>query len=71
MHFKATREGHDVAHGKGGGAGLDRDGYFGDTTLLAVTRFQSDRNKLEQTGSLDEATFKAIFKGDPNVRVNL
>jgi hypothetical protein len=52
-------------------AGFDRDGYFGDTTLLAVTRFQSDRDKLEQTGSLDEATFRAIFKGDPNVRVNL
>jgi peptidoglycan hydrolase-like protein with peptidoglycan-binding domain len=52
-------------------ADLDPDGYFGDTTLMAITRFQSDNSKLERTGSLDEATFKAIFKGDPNVRVNV
>jgi hypothetical protein len=52
-------------------AGFDPDGYFGETTLLAITRFQSENKKLEQTGSLDEATFKAIFKGDPNVRVNV
>lgn len=52
-------------------ASFDRDGYFGDPTLLAIKRFQSENKKLEQTGSLDEATFKAIFKGDPNVRVNV
>jgi hypothetical protein len=52
-------------------ASLDKDGYFGDLTLAAVVRFQANSKKLEQTGTLDEATFKAIFKGDPNVRVNV
>ena len=46
----------------------DIDGYYGDLTFESVKAFQK-KNKLEGTGLMDEETFAAIFKGDPNVKV--
>ena len=46
----------------------DIDGYYGDLTFESVKAFQK-KNKLEDTGLMDEETFAAIFKGDPNVKV--
>lgn len=43
----------------------DKDGYFGEPTLSAITDFQA-RNGILAEG-LDEITFKRIFEGDPNV----
>jgi hypothetical protein len=51
-------------------AGLDKDGYFGAATKAAIRNFQSSK-KLDVTGDVDAVTFKAVFKGDPNVRVIL
>ena len=38
-------------------------GYFGDYTLAAVKKFQSN-NKLTVTGDIDEATSKVLFSDD-------
>ena len=51
-------------------ADLDKQGYYGGPTKLAVRNFQAS-NKLEATGIMDAVTFKAVFKGDPNVKVIL
>lgn len=51
-------------------AGLDKQGFFGGATKLAVKRFQESK-KLDSTGVVDAVTFKAVFNGDPNVRVVL
>lgn len=51
-------------------AGLDKDGFYGDRTKQAVTQFQI-ANKLDSSGLMDAATFKLVFKGDPNVKVIL
>lgn len=48
----------------------DRDGWIGDLTKLAVTKFQSDKG-LKATGDVDADTFTKIFEGDNNVEVNL
>ena len=48
----------------------DRDGWLGDLTKLAVTKFQSDKG-LKATGDVDADTFTKIFEGDNNVEVNL
>ncbi len=51
-------------------AGLDKDGYYGGPTKAAVRNFQASK-KLDVTGVMDAVTFKAVFKGDPNVKVIL
>jgi hypothetical protein len=51
-------------------AGLDKDGYYGGATKAAVRNFQASK-KLDVTGVMDAVTFKAVFKGDPNVKVIL
>lgn len=48
----------------------DKDGYYSDLTIDAVAAFQA-ANGLEETGIVDEETFKAIFKGDPIVVVHV
>lgn len=51
-------------------AGLDKQGYYGGATKLAVRNFQASK-KFDATGIMDALTFKTIFKGDPNVKVIL
>jgi hypothetical protein len=51
-------------------ADLDKQGFFGGATKLAVKNFQASK-KLDVTGVVDAVTFKTIFKGDPNVKVIL
>lgn len=51
-------------------ADLDKQGFFGGPTKLAVRNFQASK-KLDATGVVDAVTFKAVFKGDPNVKVIL
>ena len=51
-------------------ADLDKQGFFGGATKLAVRNFQASKN-LDVTGVVDAVTFKTIFKGDPNVKVIL
>jgi hypothetical protein len=46
---------------------VDRDGYYGDPTKIAVARFQKDTG-IEGDGMIDAPTFLAVFKGDPNVK---
>lgn len=48
----------------------DKDGWYGDLTLLAVKAFQT-ANKLDATGIVDADTLTAIFKGDPHVALDL
>ena len=49
-------------------AGGDVDGYYSEQTQMAVDQFRVD-NKIKTDGPVDEETFRAIFKGDRNVRV--
>lgn len=49
-------------------AGGDLDGYYGDDTQQAIDEFRANK-KIKAEGPIDEETFKAIFKGDINVRV--
>lgn len=51
-------------------AAADRDGYYGVLTQAAVTAFQEDKG-FEGHGVMNAETFKALFKGDPNVTVIL
>lgn len=51
-------------------ANADKDGWLGDLTKSAITKFQKDRG-LNATGTVDADTFKKIFEGDNNVNVNL
>ena len=51
-------------------ADLDKQGFFGGATKLAVKNFQASK-KFDVTGLVDAVTFKAIFEGDPNVKVIL
>jgi len=51
-------------------AGLDKDGYYGDLTKAAVASFQ-DQAGIDPTGDMDAKTIKAVFKGDPNVKVHV
>jgi hypothetical protein len=44
----------------------DKDGWLGDETKTAIEKFQKLEG-LEPNGTVDEATFLAIFKGDINV----
>jgi hypothetical protein len=44
----------------------DKDGWLGDETKTAIEKFQKLEG-LEPNGTVDEATFLAIFKGDMNV----
>lgn len=51
-------------------AAEDKDGYYSDLTIDAVAAFQA-ANGLDETGIVDEETFKAIFNGDPIVIVHV
>jgi hypothetical protein len=51
-------------------AGLDKQGFYGAATKLAVRNFQASK-KFDATGVMDAVTFKAVFKNDPNVKVML
>lgn len=51
-------------------ANADKDGWLGDLTKLAITKFQKDKG-LNATGQVDADTFTKIFEGDSNVNVNL
>ena len=46
----------------------DKDGWYGDLTILAVSAFQGAEG-LEATGLLDMATLEALFHDDANVTV--
>lgn len=49
-------------------AASDKDGWYGDLTVLAVREFQGAEG-LEATGLLDMATLEALFHDDANVTV--
>jgi hypothetical protein len=49
-------------------ADLDKDGYYGDGTLIAIGQFQV-KVGLTHTGSLNAETLKAVFENDNNVTV--
>ena len=49
-------------------AASDKDGWYGDLTVLAVTAFQTAEG-LEATGLVDMATLEALFHDDANVTV--
>ena len=49
-------------------AGTDKDGWYGDLTVMAVKEFQSDEG-LDATGAVDMRTLEALFHDDPNVTV--
>jgi peptidoglycan hydrolase-like protein with peptidoglycan-binding domain len=49
-------------------ARTDKDGWYGDHTLLAVKAFQSDRG-LSASGIVDADTLVAVFSDDHNVTV--
>ena len=51
-------------------ANADKDGWLGDLTKAAITKFQKDKG-LNATGQVDADTFTKIFEGDLNVNVNL
>lgn len=48
----------------------DRDGWLGDLTKAAITKFQKDSG-LNATGNMDADTFTKLFDGDDNVNVVL
>ena len=48
----------------------DKDGWLGDLTKLAITKFQKDKG-LNATGNMDADTFTKLFDGDDNVLVVL
>ena len=48
----------------------DRDGWLGDLTKAAITKFQKDKG-LNATGSMDADTFTKLFDGDDNINVVL
>ena len=49
-------------------ASRDKDGYYGDLTRFAISKFQA-ANGIDGDGLIDAATFSLVFKGDPNVRI--
>jgi peptidoglycan hydrolase-like protein with peptidoglycan-binding domain len=49
-------------------AASDKDGWYGDLTVLAVAAFQAAEG-LEATGLVDMATLEALFHDDANVTV--
>jgi peptidoglycan hydrolase-like protein with peptidoglycan-binding domain len=49
-------------------AASDKDGWYGDLTVIAVREFQGAVG-LEATGLLDMATLDALFHDDANVTV--
>ena len=49
-------------------ANADKDGWFGDLTKLATSKFQESKG-LPATGLMDAETFTKLFKGDPDVEV--
>ena len=51
-------------------ADADKDGWLGDETVSAISKFQADKG-LEATGLVDADTFIKIFEGDVHVNVIL
>lgn len=51
-------------------AGSDKDGWYGDLTMAAISAFQKDRS-LAGDGCMNSETFVALFAGDPNVTVHV
>jgi len=51
-------------------ANADKDGWLGDLTKAAITKFQKDKG-INATGKVDADTFAKIFEGDSNVNINL
>jgi hypothetical protein len=51
-------------------ANADKDGWFGDLTKSATSKFQKDKG-LPATGLMDADTFSKLFQGDPHVEVVL
>jgi hypothetical protein len=51
-------------------ADADKDGWLGDETVSAISKFQADKG-LEATGLVDADTFIKIFEGDVHVNVVL
>ena len=51
-------------------ANADKDGWFGDLTKSATSKFQKDKG-LSATGIMDADTFSKLFEGDSNVEVVL
>lgn len=49
-------------------ANADKDGWFGDLTKLATSKFQESKG-LPATGLMDADTFTKLFEGDSNVDV--
>lgn len=49
-------------------ANADKDGWFGDLTKLATSKFQQSKG-LPATGIMDADTFTKLFEGDPHVQV--
>jgi hypothetical protein len=47
---------------------LDKDGWFGDGTKIAVDAFRKDRN-LPDAGLIDNSTLEALFDGDAGVNL--
>jgi hypothetical protein len=47
----------------------DRDGWLGELTMMSVNQFQQDKGLDVTDKTIDEATFTAIFAGDPNVNI--
>lgn len=48
---------------------LDKDGYCGDNTLLAITQFQKAQGMFPVTGLPDYDTLSRVFEGDTNVKL--
>jgi peptidoglycan hydrolase-like protein with peptidoglycan-binding domain len=49
-------------------AGTDKDGWYGDSTVLAVRQYQAD-NSIDGDGTMNAATLESIFADDINVTV--
>lgn len=48
---------------------LDKDGYCGDNTVLAIIEFQKRVGIFPATGAPDYETLERIFEGDTNVKL--
>lgn len=51
-------------------AGSDKDGWYGDLTMMSIAAFQSARS-LAGDGCMNAETFVELFNGDQNVTVHV
>lgn len=51
-------------------AGSDKDGWYGDLTMMSIAAFQSARS-LAGDGCMNAETFIELFNGDQNVTVHI